>query len=149
MGSTGLRGISLIENTMKAGTYYIGDLCYVMHGPRWDEFCSITIKKNDCLDGKFKFADGVEFATHGTCYGDGEYIDEEGKKYPVDAGLIGCVRLEDILEEDLPNVRNGNLFEFKHDFVTSSIDGIISFGNVRIDTAVDYSEDEEEVEDIY
>ena len=47
---------------MKAGTYYIGDLCYVMHD-RWDEFCSITCSEHNVLDGEFNLKDGTRFAT--------------------------------------------------------------------------------------
>ena len=75
---------------MPAGKYYVGDLCYVMH-PEWDEFCSITIKEHTCLDGEFNLKDGRRFATFGTKWGDGEYRDQFGNRYGVDAGLIGCI----------------------------------------------------------
>jgi len=50
---------------MKAGTYYIGDLCYVMH-PEWDEFCALTISGHNVLDGEFNLKDGRRFATFTT-----------------------------------------------------------------------------------
>ena len=34
--------------TFKAGKYYLGDLCYVMHG-EWDEFCQDHIEYPWCI----------------------------------------------------------------------------------------------------
>ena len=131
---------------MKAGTYYIGDLCYVMHD-RWDEFCSLTINGHCVLDGEFNLADGTRFATFTTRWGDGTYKDELGNEYPVDAGLIGCIRVEDIAPEELANIKDGRVVEFVKDFTTFSSGGVISIGNVSIDT--DYEAVEEELEEEY
>ena len=133
---------------MKAGTYYIGDLCYVMHG-EWDEFCKLTIAGNEVLDGEFNLADGRRFATYTTMYGDGNYFDETGKSYDVDAGLIGCIRVEDIDFTDPSNsIVGGRVVEFVRDFSTFSSGGVISFGTVSIDTDPEYA-DEEELEEEY
>jgi len=128
---------------MKAGTYYIGDLCYVMHN-RWDEFCSLTINGHRVLDGEFNLADGTRFATFTTMYGDGTYRDELGTEYGVDAGLIGCIRVEDIAPEELVNIVNGRVVEFVKDFTTFSSGGVISIGTVSIDTDPAEIEEEEE-----
>lgn len=103
---------------MKAGTYYIGDLCYVMH-PQWDEFCEITIRGNNVINGEFKLSNGVEFATYSTMHGDGCYLDNEEYEYPVDAGLIGCIRLDDINDPkfDRDNV-HGRIHTFDKPFRT-------------------------------
>ena len=132
---------------MQPGTYYIGDLCYVMHG-EWDEFCKLTIVGDKVLDGEFNLADGRRFATFTTKWGDGNYFDQNGKSYDVDAGLIGCIRLDDI---DLTNPENslvgGNIIEFVQPFSTFSAGGEIRIGNVLIDT--DPAEVEEELEEEY
>ena len=136
---------------MKAGKYYVGDLCYVMH-ERWDEFCALTISGNNVLDGEFNLKDGTRFATFTTRWGDGNYWDQEGKSYDVDAGLIGCVALEDI---DLTHPDNflagGRVVEFTKDFSTFSAGGVITIGNIVIDTDAaeedaeeDYGYEEEE-----
>jgi hypothetical protein len=129
---------------MQPGTYYIGDLCYVMHG-EWDEFCALTIVGDKVLDGEFNLADGRRFATFTTKWGDGNYFDQNGKSYDVDAGLIGCIRLEDI---DMSNPDNsligGNTVEFVQPFSTFKAGGEIRIGNVLIDT--DPAEVEEELE---
>ena len=130
---------------MQPGKYYIGDLCYVMHG-EWDEFCSLTIVGDKVLDGEFNLKDGRRFATFTTRWGDGNYFDETGKSYDVDAGLIGCIRLSDI---DLTNPENslvgGQVVEFVQPFSTFSAGGEIRIGNVLIDTdPADVEELEEE-----
>lgn len=127
--------------SMPAGRYYIGDLCYVMSDDEWDEFCSITIKRDECLDGEFSLRDGRRFATYGTKWGDGEYQDNYGNSYSVDAGLIGCIRVEDIRAEKYANIeRLGAIHEFATDFVTGggrgsrNWSGTIQFGRILIET---------------
>ena len=127
---------------MKAGKYYIGDLCYVMHD-EWDEFCALTISDNQCLTGEFNLADGRRFATFTTRWGDGTYSDQNGKSYDVDAGLIGCIAVEDIdLTHPSNFISGGNIVEFVKDFTTFSAGGVITIGTVVIDT--DPVEEEEE-----
>jgi hypothetical protein len=119
---------------MTAGKYYLGDLCYVMHG-EWDEFCDLTIQGNSLLNGEFNLKDGRRFATFTTKWGDGVYQDEQGRSYSVDAGLIGCIRVEDIDFTDASNnVSGGQIVEFDRDFTTFSSGGVIRFGDVVIDT---------------
>ena len=132
--------------TMPAGKYYVGDLCYVMHN-EWDEFCDITIDGNKCLDGEFNLKDGRRFATFGTKWGDGLYKDQFGKEYSVDAGLIGCIRIEDIDLENEDNYTNGGqVIEFTRDFVVRGgrnelgrdWDGVIEIGHLVIETDPEY-----------
>jgi len=112
---------------MRPGTYYVGDLCYVMH-PQWREVCNLMFASGDngVLDGEFNLANGVRFAVHGTAYGDGTYLDEQGREYPVDAGLIGCIRVEDVYDPEwwLQGVQT---IEFDKPFEIVYTDGIINF----------------------
>ena len=130
---------------MPAGKYYVGDLCYVMHDC-WDEFCDITIKGNECLDGEFTLKDGRRFATYGTMYGDGLYASNIGTMHSVDAGLIGCILVDDIRDpEATPTAMAsmGAVVDFGTDFVTGSgPTGTIQFGRVVIETGGDDYEDE-------
>lgn len=124
--------------TMPAGTYYVGDLCYVMH-ERWDEFCDVTISGTHVLSGEMELNDGTRFACYSTKWGDGSYSDESGRKYSVDAGLIGCVRMEDIeLDMDGNSTNGGQVIEFKEPFETRSENGVIYIGDVCIDTDSSY-----------
>ena len=112
---------------MRPGTYYVGDLCYVMH-PQWREVCDLMFATdgNGTLDGEFNLANGVRFALHGTAYGDGVYEDAEGRKYPVDAGIIGCIRVEDVYDPEwwLEGVHT---ITFNHPFDLQYYNGLFRF----------------------
>ena len=140
--------------TMPAGTYYIGDLCYVMD-EEWDEFCTITIDGHNCIDGEFALSDGRRFATYGTKYGDGAYTDQFGNQYGVDAGLIGCIKVDDIRGMSIDSIGSmGNVVVFDKDFVTSGgrsdnwnkWDGVIHIGHIDINTDPVYDDEYEEEE---
>ena len=123
-----------MNETFEPGDYYVGDLCYVLRN-EWDEVCSLTIKEHSCLDGVFTLANGTKFATYGTAYGDGVYIDQKGHKYPVDAGLIGCVAVKDLDANILTdNIRLGNIIKFDKPFTTNEDQGVLVIGNLSIDT---------------
>ena len=132
---------------MQAGEYYVGDLCYVMTDDEWDEFCSLTIKGNQCIDGEFQMKDGRRFATYGTAWGDGVYYDQYGHSYAVDAGLIGCILESDIRAEKYENLLDlGAIVDMNTPFVTSGgrydkeSDGVIQFGTFMIETDPVYEE---------
>lgn len=134
---------------MPAGEYYVGDLCYVMTDKEWDEICSITIKGNKCLDGEFTMNDGRRFATYGTAWGDGEYRDQSGNRYAVDAGLIGCIKVEDIRAEKYQDIeRLGKIHKFENDFTTYGgrndvqWDGTIKIGHICIETDPDFEDED-------
>lgn len=133
---------------MQAGTYYVGDLCYVMHDC-WDEVCDLTIKEHECLEGEFELKDGRRFALYSTKYGDGLYPSNIGKNLSVDAGLIGCIRVEDIRDPEATEAAMNSLgvvYEFGTDFITEGCrkTGVIQFGRVIVETG-----DIEEEEDYY
>jgi hypothetical protein len=98
-----------------------------MH-PQWSEVCDLTFASgsNYVLDGEFNLASGVRFSLHSTAYGDGTYQDQEGRDYPVDAGLIGCIRVEDVVDPEawLEGVQT---VEFTQPFELVYLDGVISF----------------------
>ena len=128
---------------MKAGEYFVGDLCYVL-GDRWDEICELTIKGHECLDGEFELSDGTKFASYGTKYGDGVYTDQHGNQYPVDAGLIGCVEIKHCDGGEPSSL--GAVHTFDSDFETGEDNGLIWFDTVEIETG-DTCEDDHNQED--
>jgi len=129
---------------LAAGTYWIGDLCYVL-GNRWDEVCELTIGGNIVKEGAFTMVDGTQFILFGTAYGDGLYYDQIGNEYPVDAGLIGCV-LADKVDSDA-RLDLGNVHTFEKDAWAYSDGKVLSFGNIHIDTDPVFEEEYEEEED--
>ena len=118
-----------------AGTYYVGDLCYVMH-EEWDEMFNLFFPEftSPGNEGKFQLKSGVTFGCFTTAYGDGVYTDQKGRNYPVDSGSIGLVRVEDV---DIANKENdlalGQILAFDEDFeIFSTEDHTLHFGNVAI-----------------
>jgi len=138
---------------MRPGTYYVGDLCYVMH-PQWREVCNLmfAIDGPGVLNGEFNLANGVRFAVSSTAYGDGTYQDQQGREYPVDAGLIGCIRVEDVYDPEwwLEGVQT---VEFDRPFELVNTDGVIKFVTVdsnvviEIDTDPEYGDEEDEFDE--
>ena len=119
---------------MKAGTYYVGDLCYVMHED-WDEVCALTINGNRAIGGEFNLKDGRRFAIYNTMYGDGTYHDQYNNEYWVDSGSIGCILLSDIdLNAEGNNIDGGSVIGIEIDFYTGEQDGKIMFHKVSINT---------------
>ncbi len=110
---------------LPAGRYYVGDLCYVVEGDDWDRLLDIT----NFGDGEFKI-DGVRFAIYGTMYGDGTYIDEQGRDYDVDSGTIGCIPIS----YTKGGISGGQEISFGSSFRTGVEDGEIFFGDVSIQT---------------
>jgi hypothetical protein len=127
---------------MKAGKYWIGDLCYVL-GNRWDEVCNLIIDGHKCLDGIFTLNDGTEFAIFSTAHGDGVYTDSSGiGTYPVDSGSIGCVLFSEIDEESKDTAHEcGAIIDFNYNFSPFESDGLIEFGNISIMT--DYGDEDD------
>ena len=134
---------------MKAGTYYVGDLCYVIADKDWNEVCKLTIVENRCIEGEFMLADGRRFAMYTTRWGDGSYYDNKRlNSYCVDSGTIGCILLDDVKDSIAATYDNieelGAIIEFKEDFETYNNDGLIVFGDVIINTDPDEFYDEED-----
>ena len=78
--------------------FYIGDICYVLSG---DVYYKLWGGRHGFKDGEFEVpGTGYSFAVGPTAYGDGEYYDDEGNAYPVDAGVIGLVPLELVERKD-------------------------------------------------
>lgn len=114
---------------MPAGQYFIGDLSYVM-GDCWGEFCKITFRGAHVRDGEFCLRDGRKFAAYATMHGDGTYSTVDGKMFDVDAGLIGCIRVDDITDEeckaDIADI--GLVVTFDQPFDTGVYQDTIFFG---------------------
>jgi hypothetical protein len=135
--------------TLKAGTYWIGDLCYVMHEV-WDEVCERTIEGHSVLEGKFGLSDGREFVMFNTAYGDGVYNDQNLDDYPVDSGNIGAILLSDIRENPENQTQGcGQIHTFESDFTCDTDAGTLRFGHVYIYTNDSDDESEDGYEDDY
>ena len=147
-----------------AGTYYIGDLCYVMEDGLWDEWLELTSvrdsegKVESYEDGDYKFR-GFKVGWHGTAHGDGVYESNKTanvsktRHTPVDSGTIGIIPLKALSvwlsHEQMDEVMSGSLnlvHRFDHDFnVELSVN--MEFGYLTINTDGNDEEEEEYVFD--
>ena len=138
--------MSKISATFPAGSYWIGDLCYVMH-PEWKEMCNLFFAgrtDNGCNEGKFTLADGRSVFAGNTAWGDGFYQDNEGRGYGVDAGVLGIIAVSDISEKERENnLDGGHVIEFHQEFTVSVELGSFNFGGICIETGYDDEEEEE------
>lgn len=85
------------SSTIKSSKgFYIGDICYVLADKVYYDLWAAT----NFADGPHHEPEtGADFAVGSTEYGDGEYYDQFGHAYPVDAGVIGCVP-DELLNKD-------------------------------------------------
>lgn len=120
---------------MPAGTYYIGDLSYVMTDEEWDAVSDLTNEYRN--EGEYEFVDGRRFAFYRTAYGDGTYQCNFDHKYQTDSGSIGCLKVEHIEYQGKVtfDFECGKLAVFHEPFETSYVDGKIIFGELIIYTA--------------
>jgi hypothetical protein len=128
--------------TLSPGQYWIGDLCYVMHDV-WNEVVDKMYEGDTDHEGEvITLNDGREFLYFGTAHGDGEYFDNEGNAYGVDAGIIGIIALEDIKQDGKNDLANGRVEMFSSPFSCAKDGGVLIFGGIQIDT--DPQEDSDE-----
>ena len=131
--------------------YYVGDLCYVLHGAVWNEVCNQTPFDNSTFE--FELSDGRKYLLFSTAYGDGTYNDQYGNPYSVDSGTIGASLLDEIDDPELERVLEyglGNVYEFPGILGEDDCayeDGLIQIGHVQIATGDEPEDDEEELED--
>ena len=121
-------------HTMPPGTYYVGDLCYVLVN-QWDDVCKLLIEGENVKQGSFTLPNGTQFAIFNTAYGDGIYRDEIGNEYGVDSGSIGCVKIDNISPEILERIKNYSaVVNFPSGLSCYEVDGVIHLGDITIDT---------------
>lgn len=128
--------------TMPAGEYYVGDLGYVFEAESdvWEESVEL-----DSTYGELALDDGRRYAMYPTWLGDGIYKDNLGREYSNDTGTFGCILLSD-LEADA-DTSLGQIIKFESEFATRERRGVISFGDVDIQTRVEEYGHEMEDED--
>jgi hypothetical protein len=123
----------MTETTPTPVDYWVGDLCYVMHDV-WDEICNSVPFDNS--EHEFELGDGRKFILFNTAYGDGEYTDQNGNRYGVDAGVIGAIKVEDI-HDQMPYLEGGTIHTFPAEINEMDCfyeDGTIHIYTVRIET---------------
>ena len=138
------------SKTLPAGAYIVGDPCYSISDEDWIPLLEAQGLWNKpsprILEGEITnqhSGDPVTFTASSTAWGDGVYGDQFGRRYPVDAGLIGVVpvNLAKVEYEE-----GTHLVEFDSPFTVAYDEGTITIGHLKIETG-DEEEDEEEYEE--
>lgn len=134
---------------LPAGTYLVGDPCYAFdhsHHQNWLDWLADVWKNVDAdwltiLDGR---VNGMRIAASRTGYGDGEYYDQDGHVYGVDAGLLGAVPVEllatiypkyaGMAHEQIEAELKMRIVDFPHPFHVSHNEGsgAVSIGHIVI-----------------
>jgi len=108
--------------------YVVGDLCNCLDSDDWFEYCN----DETLPEGAYSFR---------TAFGDGTYVDGEGREYGVDSGTIGALPLEKVSHRD--KLKTALKYRIVHvidlpeliDGDCSEVDGVITFGPIVIPTA--------------
>jgi len=138
---------------MPAGTYYVGDLCYLLTEKTdqvYDDLVSGFDNDSKAVDIKAGRRKVFSAFYASTSYGDGQYSDNIGNKYSVDAGILGVVQLlsADLITQAKKLDADGHAkaILFPEDFrVDRDEDGTFTFGHLTIVT--DGSDQEEDDDD--
>ena len=115
---------------MKAGAYWVGDLCYLIPQEDWSVVCQTLGDGREPVGGSFTLG-GHEGAIFPTAYGDGVFFDQLGREFGVDSGTLG-VFPAGVYES--PFSDGGVVVDFPEDFSVSCVDGEMRFGHLRIKT---------------
>lgn len=110
-----------------AGTYWVGDPCYGVPDEDWNDWLDDAGIANRYMSAEVR---GHLVVAHGTAHGDGCYFDQQGRAYPVDAGLIGVVPVG--LVRGTPFGMNKVTFDEPFDITYA--DGTITIGDIVIET---------------
>lgn len=78
------------EYHLRAGTYYIGDICYISEESIYQDIYD----KTNYESGFFTLKNKGSFLVASTAYGDGGFRDSFGNSYGVDAGNIGILNIQ-------------------------------------------------------
>jgi hypothetical protein len=125
--------------TLPAGTYFIGDPCYLIK-KQWGEVCD----KMDNQRAALITINNQKLFIAETRFGDGEYIDDFGENYSVDSGTIAVTPLELNDKATLANLKiYGCVKEFPKEFECSWSEGIFEIDNIIINTTWDLEEEED------
>lgn len=132
-----------------AGRYWVGDPCYAFSNEHptdtglWMAWLEDAWSEGDpnqmrILDGRVQ---GRRISASRTEYGDSTYYDQEGREYPVDAGVIGVVHETYLPFLSPTEVAAGktpfgmHLVEFAEPFRIEYDNGLIRIGTILIPTA--------------
>lgn len=151
--TTSTTAVVLDENTvlMPPGDYWLGDPCYFVPNDDWMTWLHAADYENQ--NNLFAYLHAYPVLGFHTKYGDGEYRGTDGFRYGVDAGLIGLTPValnDDPYKSYGPDAKLGTKVHFDKPTLCENEDGLMTFGDLVIDTGdweLDdaYDDDDEEL----
>lgn len=163
------RSMQKFRQSFPPGVYWVGDLCYTLgdDSDLWQRMHALSFRQDreegspnvvhSQLEGEFQI-DGFRYAEYFTEWGDGRYLgiwhgvkDYKKFSFSVDAGIIGIAPIEWLKALNLLNIPEdpdgkeynfGKFYTFDYSFRTESVNGVIKFGQLEIDTANFLDEEE-------
>jgi hypothetical protein len=121
-----------------AGTYYIGDPCYVIRNEwAWLGVCNQLEGKDGGIFMWHNEDKWIQGWANSTAWGDGMYRGSDKQDYAVDSGLIGVMPVpEDFdIKRYFPYTEvAAGVKIFAKDFIVTYENGVFYIGNIRINT---------------
>jgi len=127
--------------TVPAGRYFLGDPCYAVPNDYWMPL----LESCDFFEGSpIGQANGSQVLAFGTAWGDGNYNDQHGNSYPVDAGLIGLTPIALAQQrDDFDKLESlGRFVDLDSPTACTKAEGVLTFGNLTINTDDEESNNE-------
>ncbi len=121
---------------LPAGTYYIGDLCYVLGDDVYDNIFGGTGYSPGIYSEK---ATRRVFLVGHTAYGDGRYPGSDGNSFAVDAGIIGICSKSLMAKND----GGGHMYTFNYPVRCSIREGRFTFSDGETRILVDTTGDDD------
>lgn len=112
------------------GRYYVGDLKPVL-GNLIEAIESLP-HNNDSITGNLPC--GIKVNISYTWLGNGVFLDDNDCEYIVRNYHIGIVNINDIPLELIKNITHGRVIDFDQSFQVKSSNGLISIGDINIET---------------
>lgn len=132
------------------GKYFLGELCYVLKD---DIYKDVWGKKHNYEEGQFDLEDdnghSESFAVAQTAYGDGEYHDQQGREYCVDAGVIGIIpsSMWKVSATDIASKGLGTVLTIKKELTMNAENGIFTVTADDEEIVIDTNQPELDDED--
>jgi hypothetical protein len=121
----------LLFTHIAAGTYAIGDPCYLLNHSEIEELAEPATPASLAR----RLAQGLELVVLDSPGGDGWLTDDQGGAYPIDSGLLTVMRLSDPVPLQIVEAAARclvQLYRFEHETLVTRAGNILKVGGITI-----------------
>lgn len=128
---------------LKAGTYYVGDPQYIFK-QSWNKV--VQTEGYYYCDEVTKIF-GIDCFTASTYDGDGTFVDNDGRSYRIDSGMLSVIPVALLEVDGIYTIEQVNskdfihIIQFRNDFNVCVDDGMFLIDNITIDTYPERDDD--------